>query len=305
MKQSPTTTKKMLEELSANIANNHNKSQSIATLLRVPQHRKQYTMAFDAAKQCRVLGRTHGRAVLKQYLDELKAMFDKTHDQKALLAERKILNTIPAVSSTVVPSNTEERLFALMEVWSVQSTSPSSSMLATQVRLVEDLLESCSSKTSDDAINEQEVEEDGPDASDSDDGSDDSDIDDDMITESNGSEFQLELLLELAAKHFNNEYKGLLSESQMNFMMSYVTMDSDQFTAKVLLPLEESVSKLLLTLGATDPLFVEQSSTVGELIKKFGNDRKIISESNNKQHVAAINFYLSLVDLSDKINIKE
>jgi hypothetical protein len=115
--------------------------------------------------------------------------------------------------------------------------------------------------------------------------------------------YPLGLLLSIAANHFNKEYSGLLSEAQMTFLTSYVTTEPEVFISKSLVPLEEAATRAVTTISESD----DTSSKVApvlSLIGKFRNERNIFSEVSHPQHNVAMNFYLSLVELVDRINSK-
>ncbi len=275
-------TKKKLEELSARIVNNGLASNQ-QLLTKTPQYVRQYVMMSEASEKCLDLGRLHGEKVVRQYISELKDLFKNTVNIKLKRAESKTLDEqcahLPLSESVDAKMSAEDILFALMEEWSRSDITADS--LASQVYLTESLVElSCAdSETVDETATNVSLDED-----------------------SSSSQFPLSMLLEIAVKHYNEEYKSLLSESQMTFMTNYVSLDPDQFTAKVLIPLEEHTKRSIGKLSGDSTFGVDQLETVTTLLERFQTDRSFVSNVSHPQHSAAIDFYLSLIDLTEKIN---
>lgn len=275
-------TKKKLEELSARIVNNGLASNA-QLLTKTPQYVKQYVMMSEASEKCLDLGRLHGEKVVRQYISELKDLFKNTVNVKLKRAESKTLDEqcahLPLSENVDVKMSAEDTLFALMEEWS--RTDITADSLASQVYLTESLVElSCAdSETIDESAATVSLDED-----------------------SSSSQFPLSMLLEIAVKHYNEEYKSLLSESQMTFMTNYVSLDPDQFTAKVLIPLEEHTKRSIGKLSGDSTFGADQLETVTTLLERFQTDRSFVSNVSHPQHSAAIDFYLSLIDLTEKIN---
>lgn len=298
--QQAMATKRRLEDLVGSAAGATGK-EALKVLARVPEHRKQYMLATEAAHECMKLGRSES---VERYLGELRGLFVATVNTKAKLSERATLLAGGVMAEKSSAANTpcvslDDKLYALMENWSLEKQSPAT--LSESVSLAQELIrESCDKKdlseeqdnTSDDSTADAEADVAAEEEYQS------------LVSENGIDEFPLGMLLEIAAKHYNKEYKGLLSESQMQFMTSYVSMDSTQFISSVIKPLEEQLSKSMKSLSA-DSAFSEQFKTVTSLLEQFKSDRSIVSNCNHKQHVAAMDFYLSLVDLTEKINLQE
>lgn len=275
-------TKKKLEELSARVVNNGLASNQ-QLLTKTPQYVRQYVMMSEASEKCLDLGRLHGEKVVRQYISELKELFKNTVNIKLKRAESKTLDEqcahLPISESVDAKMSAEDILFALMEEWSRSDITADS--LASQVYLTESLVElSCAdSETIDESAGTVSLDED-----------------------SSSNQFPLSMLLEIAVKHYNEEYKSLLSESQMTFMTNYVSLDPDQFTAKVLIPLEEHTKRSIGKLSGDSTFGADQLETVSTLLERFQTDRSFVSNVSHPQHSAAIDFYLSLIDLTEKIN---
>lgn len=295
--QQAMATKRRLEDL-VGVAAGATGKEALKLLARVPEHRKQYMLATEAAHECVKLGRSES---VERYLGELRSLFVATVNTKAKLSERATLLAGGVMAEKRLAANThcispEDKLYALMENWSLEKQSPAT--LSESVFLAQELIrESCDKKD----LSEQEEDDSTADA--------ETDVAAEeeyqsLVSENSVDEFPLGMLLEIAAKHYNKEYKGLLSESQMKFMTNYVSMDSTEFVSSVIKPLEEQLSKAIKSLS-TDSAFSEQFKTVSSLLEQFKADRTIVSSCNHKQHVAAMDFYLSLVDLTEKINLQE
>jgi hypothetical protein len=278
-------TKKKLEELSARIVNNGLASNA-QLLIKTPQYVKQYVMMSEASEKCLELGRLHGEKVVRQYISELKELFKSTVNVKLKRAESKTLDEqcshLSLSESVEIKMSAEDTLFALMEEWSRADVTADS--LASQVYLAESLVEmSCdqSEKTDDEAVDETVAA---------------------SSLDEVSNQFPLNMLLEITVKHYNDEYKSLLSEPQMTFMTNYVSLDPDQFVVKVLIPLEEHAKRSVGKLSGDSTFGADQLETVTTLLERFQTDRSFVSNVSHPQHSAAIDFYLSLIDLTEKIN---
>lgn len=281
-------TKKKLEQLAAYaIGDGQPRREALSAMVSLSEHRKRYKIASDAAAHCVAIGRAHGEKVLRQYLDELRTMVaQQTASTTAKRnSELKTLHEVvlPVHATPEKPGSIaiEDKLFALVESWSDKRTPDT---LAEQVSMIEEVVDDCVVNEEDDVDNSDE---------------------DGLISEDASSqEFPLGMLLEIAAKHYHEEYKNILSESQMSFMINYVSHDPDQFIAKVLIPLEEQTKHSISRLSEDSAFGPEQLNAVVGLLEKFQADRSFVSSVSHPQHHAAIDFYLSLVDLTEKINIK-
>lgn len=302
--QQAMATKRRLEDL-VGVAATTTGKEALKLLARVPEHRKQYMLATEAAHECMKLGQSGGdEKSVERYLGELRGLFVATVNTKAKLSERATLLAGNGLAEKSFAANThctslDDKLYALLENWSLEKQSPAT--LSESVSLTQALIRESCDKT---GLSEEQD-------STGDDSTADAETDvaaeeeyQSLVSENSVDEFPLGMLLEIAAKHYNKEYKGLLSESQMQFMTNYVSMDSTQFVSSVIKPLEEQLSKSIKSLS-TDSMFSEQFKTVSSLLEQFKADRSIVSDCNHKQHTAAMDFYLSLVDLTEKINLQE
>lgn len=281
--------------------------EALRMLAQVSEHRKQYMLAAEGAAECKKLGRNNGPVSVERYLGELRGLFAATVNSKTKLLEKSFLAQMDSYQKSNAAKlecdSVEDQLYALMESWSSSEQSPST--ISSSVILVQKLIkESCGKD-----LSEQEGEGDSSTAEAEADVSAEEEYQS-LVAENNANEFPLGMLLEIAAKHYDNEYKSLLSESQMQFMTKYVSLDSDQFLSTVIVPLEENLEKSMSSLIATngspsDSMAVDQLGVVKSLLEQFKADRSILSNLSHKQHVAAMDFYLSLVDLADKINLRE
>lgn len=290
MRKRSLSTKKKLEELSSRLASGNRHG---ALLVKTPQYVRQYVLATEASSKCLELGRSCGKEVLRKYLSELRELFDRSIDITAKRSELRTLDetgTQRQVDDDHQPKTVDDMLFALMETWSEPAPTPAS--LASQVVLSEAIVaEACSAIKEEEDTGQEE-------------GDDNDDESESMVSEAvDGSEFPLSMLLELAVKHYNEEYGTLLSESQMQFMMNYVSMDPDRFAAKVLIPLEEHTKRSIDRLVGDPSFSDDQVQTVTGLLERFQSDRRFVSDPSHPQHPAALDFYLSLIDLTEKINL--
>lgn len=276
----PLAKKKIIEALAAKLTDSE-----LLVLAKLPQHRRQYVMATDAAHGCRDLAKQHAnKEMIKSYLGEVRNLFERSVDfvAKKQEGDKVLAKAITAVNTQQIASSLEDKLFVLMETWSEEKLAAATpATLASRVSILEEI---CSTVTESDA--EADIEQQGEEELGA------------AVNEETDT-FPLNLLLEIAVNHFNKEFCGLLTESQMAFMKAYIVSDPDEFLKEHLVPLEERFGAVA---RSADAPFPEQVAAVQSVIDKFRKDRTAFSEARHPQHTAAINFYLSLVDLTDRIS---
>lgn len=284
-------TKKILENLSAGIANSEGKSQHAALklLTAAPQHRKQYVFVTESVEQLSKIGKHKNKLLVSRLLEELHSTYVSGIDHAAKESETLALKPMLKESTVTSMDSLVEKFFVLTEIWSAEQRAKSTgkmvgaTLIAEKVVMTEDVVDT--------AVEQGEEETASAEA--------DAGIESDDLNE---SAYPLGLLLGIATNHFNKEYSGLLSEAQMTFLTNYITAEPDVFIVKNLIPLEEQATKALGSLTESDA--VSKSGTLLSMISKFRGSREVFSETKHPQHNAAMNFYLSLVELVDRINSK-